>query len=472
MNFQAPTPSIRSARRSFVFPLRCASIALACGLGMASCDSGHDSCPDTEVSAGRDILDRPVGATISLEAFVRDCDGGLRADWEFLSVPSGSAFAVGNAEFDGAHASLNMADEHEYTFLASFVCDVPGEYLLGLEASGGYGSGSDEVLVSCTDEVTSQAVCGDGFSIVLGEDAVLDGSDSAVLVGQQIEYAWSLISKPVESVLADTIDAIAQPSFSPDVSGMYEAQLRVRGDSEEFSSPCSTLVLVNLVAPTAVIEPSESRVSICTAGTSFDLNGGLSISPGDLVLSYEWTLIQAPVGSLADTTSFATPTAETTTFTPDLFGEYEVGLQVISDGGSSAITTRVLVAQEGGKPPTVDAGQDQSVDIEVSCFISDGGTTICDPCTGPFALTGVVTSGDSDEIAVRWIGEGGTAGATFIPSDATATSATVLARFPAANGGPVTYTLPFTLEASDCGNVVEDTVNVELTCSGSFGDLN
>lgn len=478
MHFQVPpAPNKNQPKHSFLAQLQRVGIALVCSVGVlsqASCAQPDPPCSATLVSAGADILGRPLGATVMLEAFIRDCDGGLQADWAFLSVPPGSAFTVGSADFTGAHASLPGVDgAGGHTFLGSFVCDVPGEYLLELHGGGGYGEGTDELLVSCTDEVTSQAVCGDDYSIVLGQGAALDGSDSAVLVGEEIEYAWSLISKPADSALADEIAAIAQPSFIPDVSGEYEAQLRVRGNSEDdLSAPCSTLVQVGLEAPTAVITSSDASVSICTAGTSFDLSADLSTSPGDLVLSYEWTLIQKPSGSLADGSNFGTPTAETTTFTPDLFGDYEVGLQVTGVGGTSALVTSLLEAQEGGQPPIVSAGQNQSVDMEVVCIISDLGTPICDPCMGPFALAGVVTSNDNDEIDVRWSGEGVTAGATFNPSNVAETSASVLPRYPAANGDPITYSLPFTLEASDCGAVAADTVTVELTCSGSFGDLN
>lgn len=466
MQFQALNK--KSSERPFTV-LRTLSTMLVCGLLSVNCDGGGPSCPSGPVvSAGPDQLDRPVGATISLEASIHDSDGEFVADWEFLSVPDGSAFAVGSANFTGAHNSLPGSVGGDRIFPASFVCDVSGEYLLELHGSGGCGEDTDQILVSCTDTVNSQAVCGDEVTVTLGLDATLDGANSAVLAGQEIEYAWSLVSKPTESTLTDELPAVAQPSFSPDVIGEYEAQLRVRGDSEEFSAPCSTLVQVVLEAPSARITSSDTSVSTCTAGTSFDLSAETSTSPGDQVLSYQWTLIQKPIGSLADDTSFGTPSAETTTFTPDLFGNYEVGLQVSSVGGTSLIATQVLDALEGGAPPVVAAGQDQAIDIDVACFTSDLGMPVCDPCLGPFALPGVVTSDDNDAIAINWIGEGIATDATFFPLNAAQVTASILPRYPAANGDPIVYTLPLTLQASDCGNAVEDTMNIVLTCTGSF----
>ncbi len=425
-------------------------------------------CYITIVNAGVDKLDRPTGAPIMLDATVDDCEGGFSIQWEFISVPVDSAIAVGSASFPDATSEYTGASDG-LDVPVSFVCDVAGEYVLKMNVIG-HDRVDDQVLVSCIDEITSLATCGTDLSVVLGDDAVLDGSASVVLAGQDIEYEWTLLSIPGDSAISSDLESVAAPTFTPDVIGDYEAQLRVRGDGGPYSLPCTTLVEVSLEPPTAIIATSDASVSICTAGTSFDLNATSSISPGGATLSYAWTLLETPLASVANINSFGDSTAEITTFTPDVFGDYKVGLQVTSFNGTSLVGERILSALEGGTAPMVFAGQNVTADIDVSCTISKLGTLICDPCVGPFDLSAAITSDDNDVISVSWMGIDAALNSTFNPPNSAQTAATILPRYPDANGNTAQYTLPFVVQVSDCsGTVVEDTINVTLNCTGVVG---
>lgn len=120
--------------------------------------------------------------------------------------------------------------------------------------------------------------------------------------------------------------------------------------------------------PTAVIaEPDDVR-----AGVPVPLDGSGSSDPDEDPLTYTWT-VEGPPGSTAGPDD---PHAVTTTFTPDLLGEYTVTL-VVNDGKEDSAPA-VLTLDPLNLPPTADAGPDQSV-IEIGSTVYLDGSESFDP---------------------------------------------------------------------------------------------
>ena len=91
--------------------------------------------------------------------------------------------------------------------------------------------------------VNSPAIAdaGSDKSVLVGEQADLDGSESSDPDGDPISYAWSLVSSPDGSTATLSEAASANPSLVPDVAGDYEILLLVH-DGTHHSNPDTVVV--------------------------------------------------------------------------------------------------------------------------------------------------------------------------------------------------------------------------------------
>ncbi len=204
------------------------------------------------------------------------------------------------------------------------------------------------------------AAAGDDQTIDAGDSAMLDGSASTDPDGDPLSYSWTLGApdgSSAELAAADT----AMPSFITDVVGDYIAELTV--SDGEFSDTDSVVVTAADPnandAPIAVAEAIPFDASI---GDTVALDGSASFDPEGMMLSYSWTL-QTPDGSAA---SVADPSAELTSFEPDIAGEY-VATLVVSDGGLES------------EPATVTVTATDTVAIDGAALYTDN----CFGCHGP-----------------------------------------------------------------------------------------
>ncbi len=94
------------------------------------------------------------------------------------------------------------------------------------------------------------------------------------------------------------------------------------------------------------------------AGDRVTLDGRNSYDPEGALITYVWSLLASPSGSLA---ALDNPSSVLPSFTPDFPGTYVSSL-VVSDGQSNSLPDNVSVfAQQPNVPPTANAGPDQSV---------------------------------------------------------------------------------------------------------------
>lgn len=178
----------------------------------------------------------------------------------------------------------------------------------------------------------------------------LDGSESVDPNDDPLTFRWTLLERPKQSNVELPGDTTAVTSFTPDRGGTYEVQLEVT-DGELDSPPV-----------TATIE-AENTPPVAAAGEDFVspldmpamLDGTASTDDDDDDLTYSWDFKLRPDGSQAQ---FADPTSPTPTFTPDVYGTYEVAL-VVNDGEVDSAEDVVRVGGGiTGLPPVADAGPD------------------------------------------------------------------------------------------------------------------
>jgi hypothetical protein len=218
----------------------------------------------------------------------------------------------------------------------------------------------------------------------------LDGSDSFDLDGDMITYdwrlEWSLEATPEGSTLTD-VD-IAQrtspnPSFTPDVDGVYIFRLIVT-DGQEDSAPD----FVEIVATTPNTPPNANAGKDQTAlvGAVVRCSGSGSNDPDNAPepLTFAWFFVTVPAGSGFQPGTQLGAEQDSTSFVPDVPGPYVLRLRV-SDGADSDDDEVVITAHVPNVPPNARAGLDQTVQRGEEVQLD--GTASHDPDHGPAALT-------------------------------------------------------------------------------------
>jgi len=85
---------------------------------------------------------------------------------------------------------------------------------------------------------------GSAVTAKTGTEVTLNGSASSDADGDALSFAWTLVSKPDGSKVSLTGITTATPTFTPDVSGTYEASLVV-SDGKQSSEPATVTITVS-----------------------------------------------------------------------------------------------------------------------------------------------------------------------------------------------------------------------------------
>ena len=289
----------------------------------ASAVSEVNSLPVAEAGQDKGVI---TGQSITLDGGnSQDADGDtLTYSWAIHSAPSGSA------------ATLSQAD----TANPQLVTDVDGQYMLSLVVNDGVsGSSADLVSItassggntppSCRALPNISAVTGNAYTV---NSVLVDDVD-----GDMLTYQWTLESIPDQSSTALSSESIRNPTLTPDTDGDYYLSLVVNDGSHD-SQPC-------LVTISASSSPNAVPVAITGfeygvyTDTDFAINGSGSYDPDGAALTYEWSVLNSPVGS---TVTITHPDAANTELRVDSDGYYSVKF-VVSDGISSSRPAIVLI---------------------------------------------------------------------------------------------------------------------------------
>ncbi len=157
-----------------------------------------------------------LGEMIQLDASgSSDADGdSLNYFWSLPSVPAGSSAALSNV------TSVN----------SSFTVDQPGTYVAQVIVDDGVSESKWDTAVISTENTRPVADPGSNQFVNYGDTVQIDGSGSFDANGDPIGYFWALIEKPENSTIALSDPDLVDPTFLPDESGIYVAQLIVSDD--------------------------------------------------------------------------------------------------------------------------------------------------------------------------------------------------------------------------------------------------
>jgi len=225
-------------------------------------------------------------------------------------------------------------------------------------AGCGGGAGSAGSTVIATTNIPS-ANAGPDQKINAGSVVTLDGSGSSGANGKAITYVWSFFSKPAGSNASLSDCTLVKPSLNTDVAGTYILKLIVN-DGISYSNPSEVTIIALLanIAPVADAGVSQNVF----IGSTVNLDGSKSNDANGDALSFSWSFVSKPSGSISTLTK---PTAVNPTFTPDVAGTYTLGL-IVNDGIKSSLSTNVAIVAfpvATNIAPVADAGVSQNVVI-------------------------------------------------------------------------------------------------------------
>lgn len=186
----------------------------------------------------------------------------------------------------------------------------PGSFLtISICRLGEGGDGSD---LDCNSLPVANA--GPDQSVLVGSTVQLDASASTDIDGDPLTYAWSFLSVPPGSgaTLSDT--GAVMPEFIVDLSGTYIGELVVN-DGLLDSVPDTVRIDTQNSAPVADAGADQTvfvtDVVVLDGRASSDVDGN--------PLTYSWTLISKPAGSVA---ALDNPNVIKPSFATDLPGTY------------------------------------------------------------------------------------------------------------------------------------------------------
>jgi hypothetical protein len=262
-----------------------------------------------------------TGAPVSLDGSASsDANGDTLSYAWTLAVPAGST-----ATLTGATGATPQ-----------FTPDVAGDYVASLVVDDGrLSSAAATVTVTAAlANVAPVANAGSARNVPTAAAVTLDGSASSDANGDALTYVWSFTAVPTGSAAAFVVDNIAQPTFTPDVSGLYVAQLIVN-DGHVSSAPVTVNITAANVAPVANAGSAQS----VARGVAVVLDGSASSDADHDAITYAWSFVSVPSGSAA---ALSAANVVNPGFTPDVSGSYVVRL-IVNDGQLASAASTVTI---------------------------------------------------------------------------------------------------------------------------------
>jgi parallel beta-helix repeat protein len=254
-------------------------------------------------------------------------DYPLAYSWQFASKPEGSIAMLSNA---------NTVDP-------SFTVDMLGDYVIELVVTDSLGaqSAADQVVIGTFNAIPAADAGPDQVIIQIGTTVGLDGTGSSDPEGDGITYLWTITQKPAGSSAQLSEPSSPTPTFVADVHADFVITLVVTDEFGAASDPDSVTISFDNIQPVADAGADQSVM----AGDTVSLDGSSSTDTNGDQLSYSWSFVSRPAGSLAE---FGDPTSAQPSFVTDEPGDYVVSL-VVNDGfvdSDAATVTITAISHE------------------------------------------------------------------------------------------------------------------------------
>src|SRR5210317_628669 len=241
------------------------------------------------VAVGGDDQTVFVGDAASLDgsgSYDPDQNYPLTFEWQLVSKPEQSAAILSvnvNAEgFDGSQTSIEP--------------DVNGDYVIQLVVTDNLGLASEPEFVVVSTQNSAPVAEAGADQYFENPDVIieLDGNQSFDPDGDPITYAWTIVSKPIDSLAELSNPNDVQPTFVADTVGDYIIELVVTDDLGTMSVPDEVVVSSGNVKPVA--DAGGNQLAIVDHPVLLDGSG--SYDANNDPLTYSWNMVSKPKGSI------------------------------------------------------------------------------------------------------------------------------------------------------------------------------
>ena len=307
-----------------------ALVTVPTGIGPGTCALVVTSSTGRSLSLNFTVLNTPpqanagtnqtvhVGTRVTLDG-TRSSDPNaqtLRYAWTVVSRPAGSSAALSGAT----------------SATPTFTPDVVGSYRFSLTVSDGIATSTASVGLTATNRPPVAAIAPLPSQVAPGTALHLDGSRSSDPDGDPLSFHWAVIARPSGSTAAFSDPSSTTPTFTPDVAGTYGISLVVTDSFGAASAAAIVSVFANNPPQIDSITVSNTTPAVTTpvqvVAAAHDPDPGETAT-----LTIAWTVSAAPLGSTA---GFSAPASLTTSFTPDVAGNYTLALEVTDVHGAFA----------------------------------------------------------------------------------------------------------------------------------------
>ena len=342
-------------------------------------------------------IENPDGGKTEIKEFFSAHEVRLKKIYEFIRryiengpIDSDDFSVYFKKDDSGKNGVIIVSDEK---FLLE---GIPYKYIFARQTGNAGLSSITGATVSNGNNIPS-ADAGLNRTVALLVNALLFGSGKDD-DNNQLTFKWQLVDKPGGSLTTLSDINLPNPSFIPDLEGLYSFSLRTN-DGSSFSEPS----YVKITAKAS--DPKNSKpVPIPWQGKNVDtgkettLAGFGNDADGDSII-YMWMASKKPSGSRV---MLQKPNVQNLVFKPDFSGNYTLRL-IINDGKEDGIPSEVTItASEPGtnRAPTADAGYDKTTKVDSETMLLGNGF---DP--------------DNDELTFSWVITSKPAGSTAILSN-------------------------------------------------------
>ena len=230
-------------------------------LGETPIPSGSDAVivpPVADAGADQNVASNSMVSLDGRNSYSKS-SGALTYLWQFVTVPAASS------------AVLSNATAAQPTFLA----DRVGTYTVNLVVSDGVSeSKADSVEITAVNS-SPYAYAGPDQTAEVGDLVKLDGSGSRDPNGDSISYSWHMTA-PKNSSAALSDERAVNPTFIPDVSGVYVIGLSVSDGTLTMTDNMQVTVSLTAVAnarPDQYLTSGPSTTITLDGRASYDADG-------------------------------------------------------------------------------------------------------------------------------------------------------------------------------------------------------
>jgi hypothetical protein len=291
-------------------------------IALAGCKVEPDERTSAEFDAPQSVKRNNMVEIVA--SYKRGANGKpLEYRWSIDAMPPGSS------------AELESEDTQSTRFMA----DALGAYMVTLVVFDGRNESAPVTHMIEAKNAPPVALMSEvGRTAELGQLITLDASGSSDCDGDPISYRWYFDHLP-EGSNAELSDTNAvNPSFVPDVPGLYAPRVVVFDGMDE-GEPHGAFIWAGTNQPPVAVAPADATVDV---GLTVVLDGSASHDPdpNDDLLTYRWELRERPAASQV---ALGAADQQEAQLIPDAPGDYLVELIVKDELGEESAPDQVLI---------------------------------------------------------------------------------------------------------------------------------